>query len=548
MRNLVGEQLGPYQLVEWVGSGTLGRVFRGVCAQDGRSAAVKVFFPEVAAQRSFRMRLFEGAQTLSTLRHPALVPLFGAGEQDRFLFVDSEWVHGPEQRPLTLRQRVVQAGGRLPAAKVAEILESVCSAAAAAHAKGILHRAMTPGNVLLVGAREQARVTDTGLVELAGAMVLRKRVVRGMSGTLERDETENTEDFTNQQVALQAAFDFMPPEAWSRESAWSVQGDVYALGVLTYWMLTGQLPGDPSRMPGECGVDVPETWDRAIRRALSPRPEARWASPLDFYAALSSATPARTAAGAPERPRAVGPRRAGDEMVLAIPGSAESIVLCWCPPGSFEMGAPDSDERAAFDERPAHRRDFPCGFWIGKYPITQSQWMAVKGDNPSCFSGPDHPVEQVSWEQARDFLLLLSELTGRVFRLPTEAEWEYACRAGSTTRYFHGQDDERLIDYVWGGPNAEESTQPVGTKPPNAWGIHDLLGNVWEWCEDWYDSRAYALFVADGIATPAQGQFRVVRGAAWDDFDADSFRCACRRYSNPLARSNTLGFRCILEP
>ncbi|HMW02914.1 MAG TPA: formylglycine-generating enzyme family protein, partial [Acidobacteriota bacterium] len=189
--------------------------------------------------------------------------------------------------------------------------------------------------------------------------------------------------------------------------------------------------------------------------------------------------------------------------------------------------------------------------------VTQKQWLAVMGQNPSNFNGDNLPVEQVSWEAAVEFLRRLNASGGKfLYRLPTEAEWEYACRAGTTTRYSFGDDEKLLGEYAWYDDNsavddgfsediAESSTQPVGKKKPNAWGLHDMHGNVWEWCLDWYhdtyqgappDNRPWD----DGTSH----QYRVVRGGSWLD-SARYCRSARRRNVAPQIGLSAVGFRVV---
>jgi formylglycine-generating enzyme required for sulfatase activity len=156
------------------------------------------------------------------------------------------------------------------------------------------------------------------------------------------------------------------------------------------------------------------------------------------------------------------------------------------PAGSFRMG---SDEYE--DEKPKHQVKLQ-EFYLGKYPVTQEQYQAVMGNNPSNFKDdPKNPVEQISWDDAQEFCKKLNQLTGKEYRLPTEAEWEYACRAGTQTRYYFGDDAAKLGDYGWYDENSGSKTHPVGQKKPNDWGLYDMSGNVWEWCEDpYHDSYA----------------------------------------------------------
>jgi formylglycine-generating enzyme required for sulfatase activity len=200
------------------------------------------------------------------------------------------------------------------------------------------------------------------------------------------------------------------------------------------------------------------------------------------------------------------------------------------PAGKFLMGSAESN-----DEKPPHQVKVNS-FAIGKYPVTQAQYQAVMGTNPSHFkNNPQNPVEQVSWNDAQAFCQKLSQITRKTYRLPTEAEWEYACRAGTTTRYYFGDDDNQLGDYAWYRENSNNTTHPVGQKKPNGWGIYDMSGNLWEWCEDnWHDS--YAGAPDDGTAwidNDNRSQSRkCLRGGSWIDYPY-SCRSAYRLRNNP---------------
>jgi len=212
------------------------------------------------------------------------------------------------------------------------------------------------------------------------------------------------------------------------------------------------------------------------------------------------------------------------------------------PAGEFRMGA--DDKEANVDEQPVHRVRITRPFYLGKYPVTQVQWEAVMETNPSRFTGNlNRPVESVSWHDAQEFLRRLSEKEGKLYRLPTEAEWEYAARAGTTTVYCFGDEVKRLREYAWYGENSGGKTHPVGQLEANAWGLHDVPGNVWEWVQDWYAENYYQQSAVIDPLGPEEGQSKVLRGGSWGD-GAGVVRVATRTRYVPGHRRGYIGFRC----
>jgi formylglycine-generating enzyme required for sulfatase activity len=203
------------------------------------------------------------------------------------------------------------------------------------------------------------------------------------------------------------------------------------------------------------------------------------------------------------------------------------------------MGSPSSESGRDSDEGPVHTVELD-GFWLGKTEVTQAQYQAIMGTNPSKFKGPSNPVEQVSWEEASEFCRKLSQRAGKTYNLPTEAQWEYACRAGTTTRYSFGDSDNALGDYAWYDSNSGKQTHPVSQKRPNAWGLYDMHGNVWEWCLDWKDS--YPSGRVSNPTGPSSASFRVFRGGSW--YSSSRYcRSAFRYDGSPGNRIGDLGFR-----
>ena len=239
---------------------------------------------------------------------------------------------------------------------------------------------------------------------------------------------------------------------------------------------------------------------------------------------------------------AVPQRRAGEECEFEIAPGVK-MVMCWIPPGEFLMGSPE-DEEGGNDDETLHRVRIAWGFWIAKTQTTQAQWRAVMGGNPSRFKGEKMAVEKVSWidicgdESATGgYLGKLNERlpTRYCFHLPTEAQWEYACRAGTTEAYAGDLDE-----MGWYDDNSERQTHPVGQKMPNAWGLHDMHGNVWEWCADWYGK--YCVGTVTDPTGPDDGLHRVIRGGSRDG-DAYDCRAAFRNYYHPGNLGDDLGFR-----
>lgn len=229
--------------------------------------------------------------------------------------------------------------------------------------------------------------------------------------------------------------------------------------------------------------------------------------------------------------------------------------------GSFTMGSPDSDREADADEKPAHRVTIAKPFLLGKFEVTQAQWEAVMGSSP--YSGarsnpyfdlpgmaervrkPDNPVT-VSWNEAQQFLQRLNEREGhKRYRLPTEAEWEYAARAGTSTAYSFGNDRGQLGRYAWHGEDfATGSPHAVGGKLPNPWGLHDVHGNVWEWVQDNYGR--YDTAASTDPKGPASGAGKVVRGGSWH-VTAGGWRSAHRKEYAADYRGISIGFRVLME-
>jgi formylglycine-generating enzyme required for sulfatase activity len=265
-----------------------------------------------------------------------------------------------------------------------------------------------------------------------------------------------------------------------------------------------------------------ETLIRGLGRILK--------TPADPVAPPPTAAP-------PTQPGAQPTPKAGDRFELLLPGNVR-MAFAWCPPGTFMMGS----EKGSHDEQPVHKVTLTKGFYMGVSPVTQAQWVAVMGSNPSQFKGPVRPVEQVIWDDCQAFCEKLRQATGKQVRLPSEAQWEYACRAGTTSEYYTGDEEAALQKAGWYRLNAGGETHPVEKLAANAWGLFDMHGNVWEWCQDCYAAYAEGdQTEPSGLRERSDGHI-ILRGGSWFN-NARVCRAANRSKRAIDRRLSDCGFR-----
>ncbi len=223
------------------------------------------------------------------------------------------------------------------------------------------------------------------------------------------------------------------------------------------------------------------------------------------------------------------------------------LLLILLPAGTFTMGGDWDAEQADENELPKHTVKFSTPFYVGAYPVTQSQWKTVMSSNPSHFTGDDRPVECVSHGDAQAFIDTLNKLEDTTaYQLPTEAQWEYAARAGSQSTYCYGPEKRKLTDYAWFRHNSGQETHPVGQLHHNAWGLYDMHGNIHEWCADWFERSYYEKSPVLSPTGPVKGLARSLRGGDWGS-EEWYCRCAIRSLSSPDRRSPKVGFRIVKQ-
>ena len=270
--------------------------------------------------------------------------------------------------------------------------------------------------------------------------------------------------------------------------------------------------------------------------------------PVVFFAGLLGAR----SSAADVSPREY--RKAGEVKTVSL-GENVSLDLVWIPPGTFLMGSPENEAGRDKNEGPQHQVTHSKGFWMGKHLVTQAQWEQVIGSNPSHFKGRTLPVETVSWNDCQDFLQKLNAkrlVSGAEFRLPTEAQWEYTCRAGTTTAFYFGDSlDASMANFDGTRPygsgasgESRKTTTPVGTFKPNAWGLCDMHGNLGQWCLDGING-----YRKDAVSDPVNPPgLPVLRGGSWAE---EAAKCrSAKRWRDPVAtKKDKIGFRVVLiEP
>ncbi len=546
--SLERETLGAYVLLEKIGAGGMGCVYRAEHRHLKKIVALKVLAPALLRSAPARERFRREVATVGKLSSPHIVAAFDAGECDGRDYLAMEFVEGRN-----LAEHMEQHG---PLAAV-DALECVAQAARGlhdAHMAGVVHRDVKPSNLLRT-PDGTVKLLDLGLARLM--------------------EPADDDPHRTDSQAIMGTAHYMAPEQAINTRGADECSDIYSLGCTLFFLLAGRppfagqtpmeilvahreqpIPTLPSLRPEVQGLlaklmakspsqrpatmaEVLARIDRVLHQIRRPRP--RWKAWL-VGAGLAACVLAAVFAWSQQPATHVDPPP--KPAVIAKASPVLDMVLV--PAGEFRIGSPDSDPAALPDEKPRQKVKINRPFQLGKTEITQAQFEEVMGTNPSTFhakgrfkervAGMDtrsHPVDSVSWLEAVRFCNKLSEKHGiepyyvldndkvtirggTGFRLPTEAEWEYACRAGSEATYPFGEKKDELGAHAWLADNSGDATHPVGVKKANAFGLFDMLGNVPEWCWDRYDPRYYDRMPSSDPPGAGAGEIRVYRGGAWN--------------------------------
>jgi len=614
-----GRKIGQFQnftLVRSLGRGGMGQVWLAEEELGGgrkRNVVCKLLPMPVQGDKKSMDDLAKTFDLTSRLFHPHICPLFGMNEDPEygFFFVMDhceggslwDWFQKPENR------------NGIALSELLPIFRPIAEALDYAHSQHIIHRDVKPQNIMFA-IRDGQRVPS--LIDFGIAA----RVHATMTMTMPTSQ------------ASKGTPHYMPPEQFMGEKKQDGRADQYSLAASLYHLLAGNPPfeGNIYSLAAQVMQKIPDpiptltaAQNSALLRALAKKPDDRFATCAEFVNALNGTeNPFKNVLKTAEKELAEKKKRlevsvqkayadenfplakqlidellvldpkdphylefrdfiqrqldeeqakrknAGARMVKTVNGI--EYAFRWCPPGSFLMGSPEDEPDRERDET-QHSVTLTRGFWMLETEVTQAMWQSVMGNNPSEFKSPTRPVECVSWDDCQEFCRKLSSKLGLTVSLPTEAQWEYACRAGSETALPNGpieilglNNAPALDPIAWYGGNSSvgfelsngydssgwsekqysgsrSGTHPVGKKKPNAWGLYDMIGNVWEWCQDWYGS--YSTSPTSDPTGPNSGSNRVNRGGSWYG-SAQGCRSACRGRLAPDDRRYGLGFRPVL--
>lgn len=580
-----------FKILSELGAGGMGVVYKILDLHLNQVRALKAMLPEFVDDDAMRKRFRNEVALCQNLTHEHIVRVYDFGhdpisgcEYFTMQFVEGRSLHSFLH---------LECGGRLPVDEAIRIMDQLCDGIEYAHDTTI-HRDLKPHNVML-DKNNDVVILDFGLGKLAdpqrtvaSSVVMGTAHYRSPEQLLRPEKVDSRTDIWSLGVILYEL----------------ITGEV-PLG--TYDPPSAIVPNAPKGIDAvvaKCLRPRPENryqsaaeLREALRNARQRRPYVRGVLITTALATLltigiitaTSLLPPSPDAGAsagspvvttPENPLelatvadAVRPADAGHEPETDRPitseleppplsldyqnktqhvdvGNGVTMSMMYIPPGMFTRGSPLSEAGRSGDENP-HQVTLTRGFWMGKHEVTQAQWEHVIGNRPGhgredVLDDPNAPVVFVSWDDAVLFTKRLSELTERPFRLPTEAEWEYACRTGRRSPYWYGDHAGFLTRYAWCGVNAYKGGEPyahvVGLKRPNPWGLHDMYGNVNEWCQDYY-----GLYPAGPVVDPTgpeSGNDRVIRGGSYGSFEVEC-RSASRDWSPPEQRDSGTGFRVV---
>ena len=536
-----------YTIIGKIGQGGMAAVYLAENNNDKSKVAIKRMLPVLMSDRDFKERFSKEAETQSRLLHPNIAKIIEFDDVN--LIIVQEYIDG-ENLEKILKRRIL-----LPEAEALRIFKDVLQALNYAHQRGIIHRDVKTSNII-IDKDGNPKITDFGISLIMGED---RKTKTGVSvGTPE----------------------YMSPEQIKGEKEIDHRVDVYSSGIVLYEMLTGRLPfgsadsefsiksmhiNKTPSPPTLLNSNISYELSDIIIKALEKDPDRRYAGCGEFCSIIENyekkhRDPEPDAENISVK---VEEEYKAAEALQDIPSDSSSagpkitlhtdnceVILRYCPPGNFYMGSP-AEEVGRLENEILHRVEISAGFWILETPVTQGLYKDIMGKNPSYFLGESRPVEMVNWRDAEMFCKRLSSITGRLITLPTEAEWEYACRAGTDTKFNCGDAIGSSMANFHSDDLYRKETTDVCSFTPNAWGLYDMHGNIFEWCLDHfvdYDDNIIQDPVgrAQGLKRHIMPTARSARGGSWF-YDASYLRSAARFGCYPSIASYHVGFRFVMH-
>ncbi|OBQ42484.1 MAG: hypothetical protein AN484_17445 [Aphanizomenon flos-aquae WA102] len=552
---------GQYKIIDTLGQGGFGITYLAQDHKRKKQVAIKSLnvsflkqryrdkygntdsFGEFLAQEQDKFNT--EAMVLATFDHPHIVKVYPELFQENGLScMVMEYVKGKNL------EQYLYANGVFSESAGLEIIKGIGEALIYIHGRNYLHRDIKPANILLRESDNKAILIDFGLareVNFAELMSL-----------------------TNAKTPV-----FAPPEQFENRSNFTPALDIYALAATLYVIIAvHEPPFIPLPSPYlnakimldmKMAIEPPQKYNSQISQKVNdailkgmeldyqnrPQSITEW---FTFLGIQSQNNHLKTfyfeVVTTNEKGSIINKRNHSANYFVEDLGNGVKLEMVEIPAGTFYMGSPENEEGRHDNESPQHQVTVPS-FFIGKYPLTQAQYQAIMGNNPARFKGNNRPVECVSWDDGVAFCEKLSQKTGKNYKLPSEAQWEYACRAGTTTPFYFGESiTPDLVNCVGNYPYAaapkgqyRKQTTDVGTFPPNAFGLYDMHGNVWEWCEDDWQKN-YINVPVNGSALISRSNIKLVRGGSWFDIP-DLCRSAYRLNPNLDNYFDTIGFRVV---
>ena len=542
-------QGGKYKIVRHISSGGFGNTYEAELCMIHKRVAIKEFFVKNFCNRDsetsqvsvstssnqqlvnkLKQKFIDEAASIWQFNHPNIVRVTDVFEENGTAYYVMDYINGISLHSMLKRD------GALSEEKAIRYIKQVADALQYVHSQNRLHLDIKPGNIM-VDANDNAILIDFG-------------------ASKQYDEQgENTSTLLGLNT-----IGYAPVEQMSRSfSDFNPSADVYALGATLYKLLTNITPKDSVLlMTGDEELSplpsfISDNIKNAVEHAMIPQRKRRTQTIAEFINEISRPNPRRQPEGClTEDVDEITVVDMGDilkqepakskleDLTFNLDGVSFKMIAV--EGGTFKMGCNDSD--AYDDEKTIHNVTL-SSYYIGETQVAQALWKAVMGNNPSDFKGDNLPVENVSWDDCQKFISKLNSLTGQNFRLPTEAEWEFAARGGNNSNHYQYSGSNELGDVAWYYGNSGDKTHVVATKQPNELGLYDMSGNVWELCSDWYGN--YSSSSQTNPTGPNSGSDRVFRGGSWN-CNAGYCRSSFRNKLIPVIRLFTLGLRLVLVP